>query len=78
MDLELKTNQDYKNWLCRLKNQFRKTQLKAAITVNSDMLRFYWSLGRDIVHKNSRWGTKLLPQLSQDLKAEFPDVKGFS
>jgi len=44
------------------------------------MLLFYWSLGSDIVHKqkNTPWGNKLLQQLSNDLKLEFPDVKGFS
>jgi len=75
--MELK---DYKNWLCQIKKQFRKTQLKAAITVNSEMLLFYWNLGSDIVHepKNTLWGNKLLQQLSNDLKAEFTDVKGFS
>lgn len=30
-------------------DRFKKTQIKAAIKVNEEMLRFYWSLGRDIV-----------------------------
>jgi len=80
MNLELKENKDYKNWLCQIKNKFRKTQLKATITVNSEMLLFYWNLGSDIVHKqkNAPRGNGLLQQLSNDLKTEFPDVKGFS
>ncbi|OAD20306.1 protein containing DUF1016, partial [Candidatus Thiomargarita nelsonii] len=45
-----------------------------------EMLLFYWNLGSDIVHKqkNAPRGNGLLQQLSNDLKTEFPDVKGFS
>ena len=37
-------------------------------------------MGADIVEqqKNSTWGSGFLKQLSQELMAEFPDMKGFS
>ncbi len=37
-------------------------------------------MGRDIYEKqkNAKWGTKLLEQLSLDLKAEFADIQGLS
>lgn len=37
-------------------------------------------MGKDIVEKqkDSRYGDSLIKQLSKDLKAEFPDMKGFS
>ncbi|MBP7783530.1 MAG: hypothetical protein KA040_00370 [Aliarcobacter sp.] len=40
----------------------------------------YWSFGNEIVEKqkNSTWGSGFLQQLSNDLIAEFPDIKGFS
>jgi len=43
-------------------------------------LAFYWELGSDIVEKqqSSAWGDGFLTQLSKDLMAEFPDIKGFS
>jgi len=52
----------------------------AIIAVNSEMLQFYWELGAEIVEKqkSSSWGDRLLPQLSRDLSAEFPEMKGFS
>ena len=39
----------------------------------------YWDLGRQIVEKqeNAKWGSGFIEQLSRDLKAEFPDMKGF-
>lgn len=73
-------NQEYKNWLQDLKHSFAQAQIKAAVAVNTELLNFYWQLGEQIVEKqkNSTWGSGFLKQLSQDLMAEFPDVKGFS
>jgi predicted nuclease of restriction endonuclease-like (RecB) superfamily len=50
------------------------------VSVNTALLEFYWELGADIVEKqkDTAWGTGFLKQLSQDLMAEFPDIKGFS
>lgn len=44
------------------------------------MLQFYWSLGKDIVtlKAESRWGEKFIANLSSDLKAKLPEVKGLS
>nr|WP_206076000.1 DUF1016 N-terminal domain-containing protein [Marinitoga lauensis] len=76
---DLLKDKDYANWL-DLKKKFRETQLKAAVKVNSELLNFYWNLGKEIVEKQkeAKWGTKFLERLSKDLMAEFPDVKGFS
>ncbi|NRB39208.1 MAG: DUF1016 domain-containing protein [Pseudomonadales bacterium] len=70
----------YREWLGDLKNRFRQTQLKAAVQVNSNLLQFYWELGEDIVKRQQQasWGSGFLKQLSQDLIAEFPAIKGFS
>ncbi|WP_018609578.1 PDDEXK nuclease domain-containing protein [Uliginosibacterium gangwonense] len=71
---------DYRNWLTSLKSRFRQVQLKAAVTVNTALLQFYWELGADIVTRQagSQWGEGFLKQLSADLMQEFPEVKGFS
>lgn len=71
---------NYTNWLKELKEKVRLVQLKAAVRVNTELLGFYWSLGRDIVEKqkSAKWGDGFLKQLSQDLTDEFPDMKGFS
>ena len=71
---------EYKEWLKEIKQKFQNSQIKASIQVNSTLLEFYWNLGNEIVEKqkNSTWGSGFLQQLSNDLIAEFPDVKGFS
>ena len=73
-------NSAYKQWLVALKAKVRSAQLKAAVKVNIELLKFYWELGSEIVEKqkNSSWGDGFLKQLSKDLTAEFPDIKGFS
>ncbi len=73
-------NNQYKNWLKNLKQNFQKSQIKAHIRVNSTLLEFYWKMGNDIIEKQKefKWGSGFLEQLSKDLNAEFPDVKGFS
>lgn len=71
---------DYQNWIVDLKKRYKQSQIKAAISVNSELIQFYWSLGRDIVKmkSESRWGNKFYETLSKDLRASFPDAKGFS
>ena len=41
-------DKDYVKWLSDLKKRIRITQLKAAVKVNEEMLKFYWSLGEEI------------------------------
>jgi predicted nuclease of restriction endonuclease-like (RecB) superfamily len=73
-------DKNYKAWLADIKSKVRNAQLKAVVTVNSQLLEFYWRLGADIVAKqiNSNWGDGFLLQLSKDLMAEFPGMNGFS
>ena len=79
-NINLSLNNDYKSWLKILKQKVLTTQLKAAVQVNSTLLTFYWELGEDIVRRQAEanWGDGFLKQLSKDLMAEFPDMKGFS
>ena len=41
-------DRDYINWLQDIKQRFRNAQLKAVVRVNTEMLQFYWSVGRDM------------------------------
>lgn len=52
------SDRDYIEWLLDIKQRLQKIQIKAAIQVNSAMLEFYWSLGRDLVEKTveQSWG----------------------
>ena len=41
-------DKDYIQWIKELSSRYRRSQIKAAVKVNEEMLRFYWELGRDI------------------------------
>ena len=70
----------YTEWITEISEQFRHSQIKAATSVNSEMLKFYWNLGREITEKKSQyqWGDKFFENLSHDLRTLLPGVKSFS
>lgn len=68
----------YKQWITELKEKVRSAQLKAAVAVNTELINLYWILGKTITQKQTAYGTGFLQQLSKDLSAEFPEMKGFS
>lgn len=76
----IKTDAEYSKWIQELKDRYRRNQIKAATQVNREMLRFYWSLGRDIVARDAEnvYGSGFYRNLSQDLKEVIPEAKGFS
>lgn len=73
-------NEGYMLWIEEIKSRYKKTQAKAAVKVNAEQLLFYWQLGRDLVIRKAeeRWGTGVVEQVSFDMKAAFPNSKGFS
>lgn len=70
----------YREWLSEVKSDYRRSQIKAAVKVNEELLRFYWRLGRGIaqLHFDAEWGSGFYEALSKDLKEAFPDSKGFA
>lgn len=73
-------DKDYAQWIEALSVRYRQSQIRAAVKVNSEMLKYYWDLGRDIVELNAekRWGEKVMSRLSKDLREAMPDSKCFS
>ena len=73
-------DKEYKKFLVELKEKVKNSQLKAAIKVNYGLLNLYWELGKKITEKQKEysWGDSFISNLSNDLKKEFPDMKGFS
>jgi predicted nuclease of restriction endonuclease-like (RecB) superfamily len=71
---------NYDRFLKDLKQRIRTAQVKAALAINQEMVMLYWSIGRDILQRQESegWGTKVIDRLAQDLKAAFPDIRGFS
>lgn len=73
-------DKDYTLWVKELVKRYRSSQIKAAVKVNNEMLRFYWELGKDIEEKqaDNKYGSKFYATLSRDLRHELPNVEGLS
>ena len=76
----LRIDREYAKWVQDISKRFKRSQIKAATAVNSEMLLFYWELGADIVEKKmlSGYGTNFYNNLSIDLREIIPDAKSFS
>ena len=73
-------DEGYIQWITDIKQRFRQSQIKAAVRVNTAMLEFYWSVGRDLVmlRAEERWGAGVVKQFALDMRQAFPDETGFS
>jgi predicted nuclease of restriction endonuclease-like (RecB) superfamily len=71
---------DYPAWLTDLKARIQQAQQRATLSVNRELISLYWQLGKDILTRQSNqgWGAKVIERLSRDLRAAFPEMKGFS
>jgi predicted nuclease of restriction endonuclease-like (RecB) superfamily len=70
----------YNSFLTELKERIRHAQLRAALSVNCELVLLYWSIGRDILtrQKEQGWGAKVIDRLAADLRKAFPEMNGFS
>jgi len=71
---------DYRNWLTQLKRRVERARQRAVVAVNHELVTLYWQIGRDILDRQQQqgWGARVIARLATDLKAAFPDMKGFS
>lgn len=79
-DLDRDLPAGYTDALATLKGQVRAAQHRARRVVNAALIELYWSIGRTILDQQASqpWGNKVLQRLAQDLKSEFPHMRGFS
>lgn len=80
MNAESILTTEYADFIEALKLEIRQTQIKAALSVNRELVLLYWRIGNGILEKQKQlgWGAKVVEQISRDLKLEFPTMKGFS
>jgi predicted nuclease of restriction endonuclease-like (RecB) superfamily len=71
---------DYPKFISQLKEKVREARLRASLAANSELIKLYWTIGRNIRDRQKKegWGSKVIDRLSKDLRVEFPDMKGFS
>lgn len=71
---------NYNSALEQIKQSIQQSQRKAILSVNQVLIELYWEIGQQILRQQKRegWGTKVIQQLSKDLKQTFPNMKGLS
>ena len=80
MSIEVATELTYKQLLVSLKQQVHSAQAKAALAVNSSLIQLYWNMGKMIADNQAVFEGRnnYVEQLAKDLRAEFPEMNGFS
>ncbi|MFJ6537692.1 YhcG family protein [Paenarthrobacter sp. NPDC091711] len=71
---------DYSDLLDALKERVRRARQTALRTVNTQLIELYWSIGKTVMERQQveRWGSGVMGRLAEDLRAEFPEMKGLS
>lgn len=72
--------EEYRELLSEIKSKVRSAQIKAAVSVNRELLKLYWEIGKIISEKQAKagWGDSIVEMLANDLRCEFPEMSGFS
>jgi len=70
----------YQALLGDLKERIRSAQIRAALSVNRELVMLCWQIGRTIAARQEEhgWGSQVIERLAADLRQTFPDMKGFS
>jgi len=76
----MEISSSYKVVLEQLKIEIRQARQKASNLVNKQLLGIYFKIGSTILEQQTHqgWGSKVISQMANDLRLEFPDIKGFS
>jgi predicted nuclease of restriction endonuclease-like (RecB) superfamily len=71
---------DYPQFLAQIKARIGAARTRAALAVNSELIRLYWEIGHEILEREQRegWGSGVINRLASDLRREFPGITGFS
>jgi len=75
-----KLDKSYIAFVNDLKKQIKISRIKAHLFVNRELILLYFKIGKAILEKQreKKWGSKIVEQISKDLKKEFPNMTGLS
>ncbi len=73
-------NNSYLKFVQEVKQQILYSRYRAAKLVNKELLLLYFNIGRMIFEnvKKEKWGNAIIDNLSKDIQAELPGLRGFS
>jgi predicted nuclease of restriction endonuclease-like (RecB) superfamily len=73
-------NAFYADLLNGIKARVQTARIRAGLAANRELLLLYWDIGQMVAERQAEegWGSSVIDRLSADIRAEFPDLKGFS
>jgi hypothetical protein len=69
----------YAGLLKDIKSRIQRAQTRAMLSVNAELVRLYWDIGR-LIHERQvgeGYGTQVIRRLADDLRNDLPELKGF-
>jgi predicted nuclease of restriction endonuclease-like (RecB) superfamily len=77
---KLSPKKSYVILINELKIQIQAARTKASLAVNRELILLYFKIGKLILEKQAAegWGSKIVERISNDLRNEFPEMKGLS
>ncbi len=78
--MALEGSPEYGELLNQVKAELRVARVRAARTVNAELVSVYWRIGRMVLIRQDQqgWGSRVIDRLSADLRAEFPTMRGLA
>ena len=73
----LMNNTEYLDLVQNVREEIRRAQYKAALSVNKELIMLYYTIGK-IINEYKSWGNKFIENLATDIKMSFPDARGYS
>ena len=76
----IKVDKNYQLVLKQLEERITGSRYKLSQVINTELLSTYWEMGRTILEQKEKagWGKKIIEKLANDLKAQFPNMRGLS
>ena len=80
MSIIAPNSENIERWINGIKDKIQTAQTRAMHKVNAEMLQLYWEIGNSILdaQHNKGWGAQIIDNLSNEIKEQFRDTKGFS
>lgn len=71
---------EYGELLDVVRERIRAARFRAAVALNGELVTLYWQIGHEILVRQqaSGWGARVVERLAEDLRREFPDLRGLS
>jgi predicted nuclease of restriction endonuclease-like (RecB) superfamily len=77
---EIVDPRSYDMFLEHIKKDIQDSQLRAAVSINKELIELYWRIGKMLSEKalSESWGSKTIERIAKDLASSFPNVNAFS